>query len=1146
MGLDVEEWLHQRPSSASAGASLSLSPDIRCGAREPSSSSFSSGERTRTDLDDAVRRLARALATNAAERKAIGALESRLAKALAEKREELERQERDAENRLRVEQGAAEGFGERILREAHARTPSSPAALATRVLGRGEAELVSPRRESPRVSKLRVGPVCEYVSQSYYEESDIFEDVPVEIRWTGRGSAARGRRPLSLRFKIGETVQNIKMRLAAVFGAPYARTTLMLDGRAMMDPLSLNDFPLIVQRKRALIFARIDPDPEEEEAEVEEEELLPEEGEGTCKSCLQHRTTIRHLKADTERLHEELTDTQQALADRTKERDQFKAACEARDTEVARLKAAVEDYKRKCEEHAHQPCTFGEVRAGFKAMQMLLAGTLSDLIVRMNALMCAVEAGVQSRELMLREKLMLGIPGMQSRKLMLREKLMLSIPVSEATCTMRDVVARVVLHAWRSATAAASGKTRGQRRRVQHTLCLGLTSESACGAGMSEASMRFPNTLHNLLIGPDWELLLSRVGDPVMVHVLLHEFVFCPLPRGCFLQVSGPPVASLVSATRQQGARAEVAACLLRRMIPRSRALFAPDPIVEQKRMFQRPHLPKTLQRLVPVAQQLLSRHLKTRYDVLFNVCCPKKTGEHPFALYTQPNEVVRFLWLCVKRVVPPFLLGSRVKRLVELRRKEQMSLAQAVSRLRLSRFLWLTPTGTRRKDIKRPRVQMPFKRREELSNLWVLWLMCQFVVPLIRRWLYCTDTAVHHNRMFYYRKDIWRLAKRAAADALLGGSARPITNMSSGGPASTNASLRNVLAVLSFERDSHMGVFKNCLFSLKSLYPKLLPFILKNKSDIVSGKSKLFYAACDVSRSYDTLDQSMMLRLVEDLLERGDYVVQRFSSTGSRGSVFQRRIAFPLDHYPQFHEQALAFARRTRGVVFSDAVILVYGSLETKYFPVDDAELLSTLVHFIDDFLFLSIDEGAVGRFLEGSHSIGPDQGMEMNQKKTKTNFSHLPFAPTESLVHDGHVVVPWCGFLFRTDTLEVLCDYSRYSGTHIADWMTVVRSSRPGEALRQGVLSAIILKMNPILFDSRINSRATIVTNLYQCALIGAIKFCFQVSILQHKDVSFLCRVMRCCCKSVTRKMRSYKTEFRASGFEWCVYTDSWKQRG
>eukprot|EP00727_Mastigamoeba_balamuthi_P004549 m51a1_g14092 hypothetical protein (383) ;mRNA; f:54585-69459 len=33
------------------------------------------------------------------------------------------------------------------------------------------------------------------------------------------------------------------------------------------------------------------------------------------------------------------------------------------------------------EEHAHQSCTFGEVRAGFKAMQMLLAGTLSDLIM---------------------------------------------------------------------------------------------------------------------------------------------------------------------------------------------------------------------------------------------------------------------------------------------------------------------------------------------------------------------------------------------------------------------------------------------------------------------------------------------------------------------------------------------------------------------------------------------------------------------------------------------------------------------------------------------------------------------------------------------------------------------------------------------
>eukprot|EP00727_Mastigamoeba_balamuthi_P006877 m51a1_g281 hypothetical protein (74) ;mRNA; r:303813-304323 len=33
-------------------------------------------------------------------------------------------------------------------------------------------------------------------------------------------------------------------------------------------------------------------------------------------------------------------------------------------------------------ERGHQPCIFGEVRAGFKAMQMLLGTTLSSLIMR--------------------------------------------------------------------------------------------------------------------------------------------------------------------------------------------------------------------------------------------------------------------------------------------------------------------------------------------------------------------------------------------------------------------------------------------------------------------------------------------------------------------------------------------------------------------------------------------------------------------------------------------------------------------------------------------------------------------------------------------------------------------------------------------
>jgi hypothetical protein len=65
----------------------------------------------------------------------------------------------------------------------------------------------------------------------------------------------------------------------------------------------------------------------------------------------------------------------------------------------------------------------------------------------------------------------------------------------------------------------------------------------------------FPNTIVNHLQSPgtgtgtlvltciaEWEHLLNKVGDSVMIYLLLHTFMFIQLPNNCFLQVSGIPV----------------------------------------------------------------------------------------------------------------------------------------------------------------------------------------------------------------------------------------------------------------------------------------------------------------------------------------------------------------------------------------------------------------------------------------------------------------------------------------------------------------------------------------------------------------------------------------------------------------------------
>lgn len=85
---------------------------------------------------------------------------------------------------------------------------------------------------------------------SYHEEADIHETIPL-ILTLPNGEI------LTRTIKIGDTVQAIKRTLLVEHSLPYEKIELCIDGKPMMDPLSLNDFPLIVERKAANLVAQV-------------------------------------------------------------------------------------------------------------------------------------------------------------------------------------------------------------------------------------------------------------------------------------------------------------------------------------------------------------------------------------------------------------------------------------------------------------------------------------------------------------------------------------------------------------------------------------------------------------------------------------------------------------------------------------------------------------------------------------------------------------------------------------------------------------------------------------------------------------------------------------------------------------------------
>jgi telomerase reverse transcriptase len=84
-------------------------------------------------------------------------------------------------------------------------------------------------------------------------------------------------------------------------------------------------------------------------------------------------------------------------------------------------------------------------------------------------------------------------------------------------------------------------------------------------------------------------------------------------------------------------------------------------------------------------------------------------------------------------------------------------------------------------------------------------------------------------------------------------------------------------------------------------------------------------------------------------------------------------------------------------------------------------------LIRLIDDFLYVTTSQEAANKFLKVMLQPNEEFGFVVNPSKTKTNFP-TPILPSQLKLHRKMV---WCGLILNTTTLEIMPDYSRYSGT-------------------------------------------------------------------------------------------------------------------
>ena len=106
------------------------------------------------------------------------------------------------------------------------------------------------------------------------------------------------------------------------------------------------------------------------------------------------------------------------------------------------------------------------------------------------------------------------------------------------------------------------------------------------------------------------------------------------------------------------------------------------------------------------------------------------------------------------------------------------------------------------------------------------------------------------------------------------------------------------------------------------------------------------------------------------------------------------------------------------------------YSDMEKTHLSEVSQDPDSLLLRWVDDFLFITPHKILASKFLNVMHNGIPEYGCFINLEKTLTNFDAVTDEGEQVKKVCASTRFPWCGYLFDTVTLEVRCDFSRYTG--------------------------------------------------------------------------------------------------------------------
>lgn len=389
------------------------------------------------------------------------------------------------------------------------------------------------------------------------------------------------------------------------------------------------------------------------------------------------------------------------------------------------------------------------------------------------------------------------------------------------------------------------------------------------------------------------------------------------------------------------------------------------------------------------------------------------------------------------------------------------------------------------------------------------------------------------------------------------------LCEMRAGFAASINSTLAAAHRVLQFETQTTPDVLGATVFKWDDIYRRMLQFARQWRA---LGSPPLFACSIDVKNSFDSIEQAPLLDVVLGLLRQEQYYVQRWQSVGPNPHSGHLALRFhrgvPPAHVPphdvlasaavraaslrhaivadlppprvvtrsELHEQLREhiqnnlikdggrFYRQRIGipqgsVLSSLMCCAVYAYVERHCLAplglananadgavaAGGAPYAGTLLRLIDDFLYITTKLDAAVAFARALLSGFAEYGCTANAQKLQLNFT-VPGVGSEP-----RSLLPWCGFLLDTETLELRCDYTRFFDAHMNESLTVELAQHAGWSLERKVKHVLKMRLHPLLVDEQLVSSATACRNIFEAAMLAALKFHAHARALQRHNAAF-----------------------------------------